>query len=532
VELAGPDNARRLIISSTSSVRNPMVAFLVNVECPGANMSREYLALADYPAATSMLPANQPIPRTVVTTSVENVATDAASGSARADETLIARQTNLNTLARALYPTDRAARDQYRARIAQANPALFGGKENVGSIAIPAGTRLLLPAGTSLPPAANEQVRPAESKAGNPPGANRSGIARNGSDRLNVGQATPQLQMLADAIMRLEGANTERDKVTAELVGGITGSLKAIVELKERLGTQDGQLQNLLAMQLEIERQRALDRQSQPGFWSLVALIFGAALAGAALIGLHHYLGNRRRVAESPLPAHYPFVESPFAARSSETELPNEQMQGAQATPVERSPDTAASASSELNNSVLEANLHDTDSLSLDDLMSSFDSQREAVHSMIVHLQASGSRDPAEWLSMLNEARLAGLLNSVDMQQMVSRFGQIFNGSLNPASSSVSLDEFPHVTATIAAAWGRFDGLKLLSSLIYDDRDGQRSGFPEVAFSELLFLRELLSVRLAMFGDDPEPQVEELITTKPRANNLHEIDFALDLPLK
>lgn len=55
--------------------------------------------------------------------------------------------TNLNALARARYPGDLAARNEYRRLVALANPSLFGGRVRTGAVNLPAGTELVLPPG-------------------------------------------------------------------------------------------------------------------------------------------------------------------------------------------------------------------------------------------------------------------------------------------------------------------------------------------------------------------------------------------------
>jgi adhesin transport system outer membrane protein len=59
--------------------------------------------------------------------------------------------TNLNALARARYPNDIAARNEYRRLMALANPSIFAGRARVGSASLKAGTVLTVP--TDLPPA-------------------------------------------------------------------------------------------------------------------------------------------------------------------------------------------------------------------------------------------------------------------------------------------------------------------------------------------------------------------------------------------
>lgn len=84
--------------------------------------------------------------------------------------------TNLNALARARYPDNIAARNEYRRLMALANPSIFAGRARVGSASLKAGTVLMVP--PDLPPAgelmpssgsvgpAGDPVLPLESSAG------------------------------------------------------------------------------------------------------------------------------------------------------------------------------------------------------------------------------------------------------------------------------------------------------------------------------------------------------------------------------
>lgn len=580
--VTGPANARRLVITSQMPVRSPMVAFVVDVQCPEASMAREYALLADNapierlvrrpdvpaPVAPSSLPASLP------------AGTPAGEEARPAGETLLlAGATTLNAMARALYPDDRAARDAYRAAFAAANPELLGGKVNIGSIPLPAGTRLKAPAGvplpgsTAMPSAATKpgKAAPATSAGASPvPGARGAPVSppaakaegRKG-DRLTVGTANPQMQMLADAIMRLEATMGERDKINAELVGGVSSALNSIIELKDRVGAQDKQVQQLIALQLEAERLRAREREAQPGPWTLLALVLAAMAAGAGLIALHHTLAARRRAPagrtygealaadadeQSPDPwaqAADQAVAEPadFADDMGATRVMGSRGAGHPASPppppppVARvmQPRTPLRAGAAFAAVRADPPPDAREAFELGDLLDLFSQQKAAVTAMIQRLQATRSRDPEEWLTLLREARSAGLLNSEELQTVLAQFKQLFNAVVTHEECAAGIDGFPQVIRRIQGCWGRSECLKLINGLLYDDRDGGRQGFPEGAFADLVLLRDVLAVRIAMYGEEPEvapPAPVPPSRAEHRAAAANGIDFQLELPPK
>ncbi|MBK6636654.1 MAG: hypothetical protein IPG34_02620 [Rhodocyclaceae bacterium] len=585
VTLAGPVNARRLVISSLSPVRSPMISFVVDVQCAEAAMAREYTLLAEnaqierLPRRTESVAVASPLSPPVVS----------SAALAPAGETLLlAGATTLNAMARALYPDDRAARDAYRAAFAASNPELFAGKENVGSVPLPAGTRLKAPA--ELPVAAlptrAKVVRVATPDAGSaaaapsPSGqstAKSTGATSGASkpesrkgDRLSLGTAASQMQMLADAIMRLEGTMIERDKVNAELVGGVSSALNSIIELKDRLGAQDKQVQQLIAMQIESERLRALEREAQLGPWTLLGLLLVAMVAGAGLVALNHALAARRR--ELVAPAFNEAVakeaaasrpRDPWAQAADQSKADHDrfddepepwparptaasQPPAVAATPQAAAPVTPEAAPAPVAVPVAKVAAtppagasEPLEELELDDLFGLFTEQKAAVTSMISRLRATHSRDPDEWLALVREAREAGLLNTQELQLVLAQFKQVFNAEVTPHNSSPSLDTFPQVIKRLQACWGGGECLKMLNQLLYDNREGGRQGFPEDAFSDLAMLRDVLAMRIALYGEEAvhpsvtaELQAAELAARRAehRAAASSTIDFHLELP--
>jgi adhesin transport system outer membrane protein len=122
-------------------------------------------AQSSSPAAQSSLPiAESPQPVTDANLPAAPAATGSGSNTPEpapiSGESLrLESVTNLNALARARYPDNIAARNEYRRLMALANPSIFAGRARVGSASLKAGTVLavpsdLSPAGETMPSAA------------------------------------------------------------------------------------------------------------------------------------------------------------------------------------------------------------------------------------------------------------------------------------------------------------------------------------------------------------------------------------------
>ena len=99
------------------------------------------------------------------------------------------KSTTLNEIARALYPSDRVARDMYRERLARSNTTLFAQAVQIGSMPLPANTRLIFPAGTVLPP--SQFVASAAATQSSPTGGGVPGTPQPAAGRVpQVSQAT------------------------------------------------------------------------------------------------------------------------------------------------------------------------------------------------------------------------------------------------------------------------------------------------------------------------------------------------------
>jgi hypothetical protein len=118
---------------------------------------------------------------------------------------------------------------------------------------------------------------------------------------------------------------------------------------------------------------------------------------------------------------------------------------------------------------------------------------------------------PAAWLMLLDLYRHHG------RKQEFTRLGELFHRQFNvqtPQWDGVTedvqrdqgLEAFAHIVARVTELWGTPDCRSYLERLLYDNRQGRRTGFSLTAYSEILFLRQLLELLLA---DPDRDAVEE-----------------------
>ncbi len=331
----------QLLVSSQAAWRQPVVEFRVVAQCGGAEIARDYLLLASLPAVP------QPAARTTPPEAGRDAAREAAreqprepaaaTGMSPADDTLrIAADTNLNALARGLYPSQRETRDEYRRLIAAANPALFAGRSSVGSVPLPAGTVLVVPpnlprpeaatrkeageakpAASSQPPRsstaekadkADKRNKPAEAAqaGGGADGASGAAASRQAPDRLVIGGAgggavkplSPR--ELAATLDRLERMVEDQGRIHL----GMSESMKTVElafgELRAGLAAMEARTKALEVERIkaETERTKTLARlaeleRSRLGILELLALVLASGGIGAGLIYFYHRLQGR-----------------------------------------------------------------------------------------------------------------------------------------------------------------------------------------------------------------------------------------------
>jgi hypothetical protein len=212
------------------------------------------------------------------------------------------RDSTLNALARGRYPDNQMTRDEYRRLMAQANPGLFSGTSQVGSVLLPAGTVLTIP--SNLPPVERgptQQVSPGSSAApdllrarrANAKTAAENTVLPGGkNDRLVIGggggktsNRPMSAKEAAETIERLDQMLTAQ----AASENQLTEKLKS---LEAEFTSTRSQLQFLEAKSKQQEAdQRALQAkldarpETRPlGFVELMILVLTSGVIGAGLL--------------------------------------------------------------------------------------------------------------------------------------------------------------------------------------------------------------------------------------------------------
>jgi hypothetical protein len=129
-----------------------------------------------------------------------------------------------------------------------------------------------------------------------------------------------------------------------------------------------------------------------------------------------------------------------------------------------------------------------------------------AIDVLREHIGTQPRSLPAAWLMLLD------LYRSNSREQEFGRLAQEFHQHFNsqapkwdtsqPDTDDGGLETIPRVMEQIVSLWGTPQCREYLELLLYDNRDGQRVGFPPCTYEEILLLRQLC---------DPAPAVVETV---------------------
>jgi len=329
VQVVGERGSSKLIVTSSSIVREPLVAFAVAAGC-GFELTKDYMLLtalaAEVPPAPVTLP--QPAPATAPPAAAPSsapVATPAVAASPRPaaapataakasapppnDKVLrIAGDISLEALAREKYPAQPKAREKFMRMMARANPGLSNDESIVA-----AGTELQIPPGlpqrrvgpytdeakatTKEEPAAAAVAAPAAPAAApaTPAAAARPAPKpAKGKDRLvlGVGTETNEARLLAEA-ERLTAMLMEQTKTQDTLTDSIAKMERDYADLQKRFA----QIENRV---VRIEAERLAEKQApKPASFDFMELLF-AVLAGGGVGGLVLFGVQRWQQRRSP----------------------------------------------------------------------------------------------------------------------------------------------------------------------------------------------------------------------------------------
>jgi hypothetical protein len=101
------------------------------------------------------------------------------------------------------------------------------------------------------------------------------------------------------------------------------------------------------------------------------------------------------------------------------------------------------------------------------------------------------------WLKLLELHRLNG--NRAEFERSANDMREYFNVQADEWAQSISptgrgsLDTYPHIRSEVVRLWRKPDCLPYLQTLLIDNREGTRIGFPLPVAEEILLLVAMLS---------------------------------------
>lgn len=123
--------------------------------------------------------------------------------------------------------------------------------------------------------------------------------------------------------------------------------------------------------------------------------------------------------------------------------------------------------------------------------------QEMAISMLVARIGAEDDGDPRIWFKLLDiyharedRANFEKLANDIRVRFNVAL--PSWEDSTLQAEGRHGLEHFPHLLARISDGWGSSASLGYLQSLVKDKRSGERTGFNEDAFREVMFLIGIL----------------------------------------
>lgn len=116
-----------------------------------------------------------------------------------------------------------------------------------------------------------------------------------------------------------------------------------------------------------------------------------------------------------------------------------------------------------------------------------------AISMLLARIRTEGDNDPRTWFKLLDIYHARE--DRFNFEKLANDIRVRFNVALPTweacsieAEGRHGLEHFPHLLARISDCWGTSSSLSYLQSLMKDNRSGERSGFSEDAFREVMFL--------------------------------------------
>ncbi|MBK9520936.1 MAG: hypothetical protein IPO13_04840 [Rhodocyclaceae bacterium] len=134
----------------------------------------------------------------------------------------------------------------------------------------------------------------------------------------------------------------------------------------------------------------------------------------------------------------------------------------------------------------------------LANIMISMGMRKDAERTLIDYILDDPKRDLGPWLKALEIYRKSG--RREEFEKLAISLRKNLNVApdewdIVPSATKPTLEAFPRVNETIQRLWPTAEVEKYLASLLGDNRDGSRAGFPQAVAEDILWLMRILRVR-------------------------------------
>jgi len=461
------------------------------------------------------------------------------------------RDLTLEQLARQHFPGP-LRQERFMRWVAEANPQTFANAGDLRQFRLTSGTQLLIPQGVPPRRAGDHQngsspldqigkgsaPKAAAAEATTKPKVAKAAktAAKGGQDRLVVGsgsgnardykEAVALVQRLTDMMEQQVAAQTANEEKIRQLEAGTAELNNHIAQLEVSARQREAQVQ----AQLQAAK-KAQDELAERAWWQvIIAVLVGGALGAAVVLGYRTLTGRRQEpelpAFGAPQVAAEPTVTSPPpsptraqdrpAARTPETVA---QRTAAPAAPrntpaalvrkpkPEKDPldfeppsflnaesrraGTAQTAAAVADVAVQEVPDPAKAAIELANIMTSMGLTESAAQTLVDHIRENPRQSLQHWLKLLELHRING--KREDFERSTQELRQHFNvqaaewGNTAGASRG-TIETYPHIRAQITKLWRDPSCVKYLHSLLMDNREGTRAGFPLPVAEEILLL--------------------------------------------
>lgn len=522
----------RLILSGSRPIYDPAFVIALRAGC-GAELQRDYVLMPQAPVGLPEASAGDR----------PNLAAAPArpqpGRSWRADE-----GDSLESIAETLSPDNPAKQRRLVAGLKRANPELES------DMPLAAGTRVRMPEARRKPapealPRSNGAAAPVRPLPAPQPAA-KAPAAAPGGDRLVLGAAPEELKpgekpsALRTTMPEVEARILKMETTLGMLNEQVDKLNQALTLAAETLVVQQ-KLQMAQTLQTPTlpapaAQPAPLPPAPQSNHW--LELLLSALVGGGVASVFAHSLAKRRQrtrheelapaapvapaaAAPAPGPASALSVfeappAPPLAARPPAAPLPASAAPGRSAmtpvfqatTPVDEGIDvvlddshgtgTVVDVTGEMAPQSEGVIVDESESaLQLAEIMLSFGRVQGAADTLAAYIEERVPDRIEPWLMLLNLYRRGGM--RPEFESLMHKIRERFNfrvpdwdSSQTPISGLKSLEDYAHIAQRLAKSWGTQSCMDYLLSLVQDNRQGQRAGFPLEVVEEIAMLMRLL----------------------------------------